>query len=835
MSMNKKPTRVLSAKKVRENAQVIKDKEEEKAKPKSNIKVAVRVRPLNKRELDISQIETVKVLDSSSLYVMDHDEISGGKGSKGSYFTFNYAFGKSSTQEELYNSAVKSMISACLEGINGSVIAYGPTGAGKTFTMLGEGNNPGIIARFLDGLFLTKDRDGGQIVIKIMFYEIYCETIKDLLDKSNNGPNSKIVIRDAPAKGTSVSGVTEKEVDDIKEVYKLLLKGNSNRTVDTTLQNDSSSRSHAIFQINLELTKSNKDTGYKESSYSKFVLADLAGSEKGQSSINKSNQKSSETGNINKSLLYLGKCIETLVEVGQSGKGFIPWRESQLTRILKDTLEGNSRSLIILNVSASVIQIEETLVSLRYGQKACNIKQNKKQHSFEEKNLTKYEEEINKGKTELENLRHMLANKIHSQHLIKEGGMNQTQYSSKIEKIVREIHAHFQEETQAIKELLSEQRKLEITKNELMLRDYELFKIEYDNDNIVNKTKGIALKQKDIQAIISKLNEKIIVHNQKIQEKYQIFSALVVKREEIENSVSKLLNDSLGSSLNVTYQFHKMQIEKYENEFKTQIKSFEVKKNEWEINKLITQIMKRDKAIESTLLELKKGGVDKVDISKERESMKKIQDFRINQSVAFAGSDNEIVQADISTEPKAPIKGDSKDPRLSIQGRKSITLPKINSPVPQIQSKLLFKDNIYDPYDRSSKPKKDYNKKNKLSVLRVAEISPNKYDYSDYHNPNIHKEKTRFNTKTSKVIEASQKGKLSELTLRLIDNIYTSSKVHIIPSANRYEDKGSISMISTNSANSPKNTSYEERNIDKKIKSISKNILKRNRRSPYVK
>lgn len=342
MSLHKK-TRVQSAKKVKEIQQQKKEEQLDKqSKNKSNIKVFTRLRQLNKKEQDINEIESMKIVDTNTLYVMDYNEISGGKG-KGTYFSFTGVYDKTIQNEEIYNVTTKPYISSILEGVcNGCVFAYGPTGTGKTFTMLGEGNqNAGVIPRALNDIILFRENKPlGTLKITISFVEIYMEAVRDLLEKKNNNSNNKILVREDPNKGCTLTGVPEVEINNIKEIYKLLLQGESNRTTDSTTENSASSRSHALFIVYVENASQNNNTGVKETKFTKYVFADLAGSEKSMVSSESSNKNknnkmklnSLEGGNINRSLLYLGRCIQALVEVGQGGKGFIPWRESILTR-----------------------------------------------------------------------------------------------------------------------------------------------------------------------------------------------------------------------------------------------------------------------------------------------------------------------------------------------------------------------------------------------------------------------------------------------------------------------------------------------------------------------
>lgn len=335
-----KKTRVQSAKKVKQIQEEKNKQTEIVSNEKSKIKVYPRLRPLLKKELDINNKNCIKAVDPNTVYVLDYSEISGGIGKMGLYFSFNSVFEENTTNEALYNETVKNTISSVVEGVNNScVLAYGTTNAGKTYTMFGESDkNAGIIPRALNEFVILKEsKNLNTIKLSAYFVEVYNETIRDLFEPSNNNPNNKLMVREDPNRGCVVQGVKEVEIQNIKEIYKLILKGNSNRATDSTSDNANSSRSHAILVVNVENSHTNNSTGFKEPVFSKYAFCDLAGSEKSiVGSDKKSNNKlNMESKNINRSLLYLGQCIHYLAESGNKKSGtnsFIPWRESILTR-----------------------------------------------------------------------------------------------------------------------------------------------------------------------------------------------------------------------------------------------------------------------------------------------------------------------------------------------------------------------------------------------------------------------------------------------------------------------------------------------------------------------
>ena len=347
-----------------------------------NILVAVRVRPLSQKEKLISTDETVNVENKNTIILKDPSEYINPNNirSKEQYLTFDYAFDKNETQQNIFNSTTKFLINGIVNGFNATVFAYGATGAGKTYTMLGSDDNPGIMSYTLKELFneikLYPER---EFKVKLWYLEIYNENIRDLL--VNNSDN--LELREDPIKGLIVNGITEKETNSSEDILSLLKKGNKNRTTEETDANETSSRSHAILQILVsfknkekEKDKDNNDINniYNNVKYGKLSLIDLAGSERASMTGSKG-MRLIEGGNINKSLLVLGNCINALCESYVKGnKPHIPYRDSKLTRLLKDSLGGNSRTVMIANVSPFVYNFDDTYNTLKYAERAKHIK-----------------------------------------------------------------------------------------------------------------------------------------------------------------------------------------------------------------------------------------------------------------------------------------------------------------------------------------------------------------------------------------------------------------------------------------------------------------------------
>ena len=834
-----KKTRILSPKKTREktqNRQTSKDvlsKNGINFNSGSKFQVSVRVRPLNTKEISSSVIETLEVRDNTNLYVLDNSELTGNsKTNKGSVYTFTNVFNKNTSQTEVYKKAVKPIINGVLDGYNSTIFAYGPTGAGKTYTMLGgkDQDEAGIIPRALADLFEKIDRNSNKnksYSIKFVYIEIYNENIRDLIGDIEN-----LKIRQDPNKGTIISGAKETEVKDQASMTKLILKGNDKRTIEQTSQNKLSSRSHAILQISLDINETNANTGLIiPTNTTKFLLVDLAGSER--NSVVSSGQRPTESGAINKSLLTLGRCIEGLVARGQNGKTILPWRESKLTQLLQESLEGKSFVVMITNVSPYLFQYEETLNNLRYADKASNIKSNVKKNYVQEneKGLNKYYEEISKYSKEIEDLRRQLAQKTETKHLRKP--QDSTSYNFKIEKMHKEISGHFDLEIYQKKEIMKLKKQHEYTRQELALKEYEHYKTQKGTDNIVNKEKGISLKLKELKNEINNISDRLNMSNNLIQDKNNEYNELKKKRDYLDDGIARFSNEPLGSSLNVSFKYYIMQLDKMEFEFYTQVMQNKVKKKEFELIKLTNQIKQRDLAIEAAINDLEKKGVTNVDVSEEKKYLTKVQDFHIEQNM-YLPTEEEFKERQYNAKANVNNQEYSYDPNDKNRGRK-------NEENPHEKNQHVFFDNqikyTFQPQ------KKDYNKNNSYHTKYVKELSTKMFNYGDYHNPNVHIEKMKFKTKTTEITDKIKKGQLSALKLNSINNLYPNSKVNYALSSkhnnDNSQDKINLSIISNNNNNSINNSinnSFVERAIDQKAKKLpnAKNILDRFKKSPYI-
>nr|CAD7264082.1 unnamed protein product [Timema shepardi] len=293
-------------------------------------------------------------------------------------FSFDRVFDPSSRQMDVYKTVLNPLIDEVLAGYNCTVFAYGQTGTGKTYTMEGERTNDptiswdadplsGLIPRSLSHLFDELRRLQAEFTVRVSYLELYNEELIDLLSTSNDP--SKMKLYEDPLKKGSVivSGLEEVTVHTKNEIYNIMEKGSMKRQTASTMMNSQSSRSHTVFSITVHI-KENSIDGEELLKTGKLNLVDLAGSENiGRSGAE--NKRAREAGNINQSLLTLGRVITSLVE----RTPHIPYRESKLTRLLQESLGGRTKTSIIATVSPAVINLEETLSTLEYAHRARNI------------------------------------------------------------------------------------------------------------------------------------------------------------------------------------------------------------------------------------------------------------------------------------------------------------------------------------------------------------------------------------------------------------------------------------------------------------------------------
>ncbi|EPE09790.1 kinesin-like protein [Ophiostoma piceae UAMH 11346] len=292
-----------------------------------------------------------------------------GKRVKDQVFAFDRIFDDNASQMDVYEGTTKCLLDSVLDGYNATVFAYGATGCGKTHTITGTAQQPGIIFMTMQELFekINERSDEKHTELTLSYLEIYNETIRDLLVP--NGSKQGLMLREDTNQAVTVAGLTSHHPRDVQEVMDMIVQGNEYRTVSPTEANAVSSRSHAVLQINVAQRDKNANVN-EPHTMATLSIIDLAGSERASATKNRGDRLL-EGANINKSLLALGGCINALCDPRK--KNHVPYRNSKLTRLLKFSLGGNCKTVMIVCVSPSSAHFDETQNTLRYANRAKNI------------------------------------------------------------------------------------------------------------------------------------------------------------------------------------------------------------------------------------------------------------------------------------------------------------------------------------------------------------------------------------------------------------------------------------------------------------------------------
>ncbi|XP_041119619.1 kinesin-like protein KIF1A isoform X22 [Polyodon spathula] len=354
----------------------------------ASVKVAVRVRPFNSREIS-KDSKCIIQMTGNTTTILNPKQPKENKS-----FNFDYSYWSHTSpedinyasQQQVYRDIGEEMLQHAFEGYNVCIFAYGQTGAGKSYTMMGrqEKDQLGIIPLMCEDLF-SRINDGNidnslAYSVEVSYMEIYCERVRDLLNPKNKG---NLRVREHPLMGPYVEDLSKLAVTSYNDIQDLMDSGNKARTVAATNMNETSSRSHAVFNIIFTQKRQDEESDNTSEKVSKISLVDLAGSERADSTGAKGTRLK-EGANINKSLTTLGKVISALAEDSGSNKNkkkkkaenFVPYRDSVLTWLLRENLGGNSRTAMVAALSPADINYDETLSTLRYADRAKQIRCN---------------------------------------------------------------------------------------------------------------------------------------------------------------------------------------------------------------------------------------------------------------------------------------------------------------------------------------------------------------------------------------------------------------------------------------------------------------------------
>ncbi|XP_063487209.1 kinesin-like protein KIF19 [Symphalangus syndactylus] len=342
--------------------------------PGDHLQVALRICPLSDAELEEGAVVIAHKVGDQMVVLMDPGEdpedVARTHRSRERTFIFDRVFDQHASQEDVYGATIQHLVEGVISGYNATVFAYGPSGAGKTHTMLGVDAEPGIYLQTLTDLFqaIEETRDTTDYSVSMSYLEIYNEVIRDLLN-----PSSEFLdLREDSRGSIQISGITEVSTSNAHEIMQLLTKGNRQRTQEPTATNKTSSRSHAVLQVTVQQRSRSTDLA-EEVHVGRLFMVDLAGSERASQTQNRG-KRMKEGAHINRSLLALSNCINALSENGCSRAQYVNFRDSKLTRLLKDALGGNSRTVMIAHISPASTCFEESRNTLLYAYRAKNIK-----------------------------------------------------------------------------------------------------------------------------------------------------------------------------------------------------------------------------------------------------------------------------------------------------------------------------------------------------------------------------------------------------------------------------------------------------------------------------
>ncbi|XP_051510408.1 kinesin-like protein KIF3C [Myxocyprinus asiaticus] len=454
-----------------------------KSKNGETVKVVVRCRPLNRKEESSGYDDIVEMDVKLGQVTLRNPKA--GPGELLKTFTFDAVYDACSKQSDLYDETVRPLIDSVLRGFNGTIFAYGQTGTGKTYTMQGQwldAERRGIIPNSFEHIFTHISRSQNQqYLVRASYLEIYQEEIRDLLTKDHS---KKLELKESADSGVYIKDLSSFVTKNVKEIEHVMNVGNQTRSVGFTNMNEHSSRSHAIFIITVECSQLGPD-GQNHIRVGKLNLVDLAGSER-QTKTGVQGERLKEATKINLSLSALGNVISALVD-GRSSH--VPYRDSKLTRLLQDSLGGNAKTIMVATLGPASYNYEETLTTLRYANRAKNIK-NKPRVNEDPKDalLREFQEEIARLKAQLDKRGILTRRKRRSRRLRKigEGGEEEVEEDEEVEdedeeeslekegqEYMKEQQEKLEREKEAIKDdhsLVAEEKQRLLEEKERMMR-----------------------------------------------------------------------------------------------------------------------------------------------------------------------------------------------------------------------------------------------------------------------------------------------------------------------------------------------------------------------------
>ncbi|XP_005105009.1 kinesin-like protein KIF3A isoform X4 [Aplysia californica] len=525
-----------------------------------NVRVVVRSRPMNDKEKETSCVEVVKIEEVRGTVNVKNPQ--GMPSEPPKTFTFDIVFGPDCKQLDVYNKVARPVVDCVLEGYNGTIFAYGQTGTGKTFTMEGLRAIPekrGIIPNSFAHIFghIAKAEGDTRFLVRVSYLEIYNEEVRDLLGKDQH---QRLEVKERPDVGVYVKDLSAFVVNNADDMDRIMTLGNKNRSVGATHMNMHSSRSHAIFTVTIECSEKGPD-GEQHVRVGKLHLVDLAGSER-QAKTGATGQRLKEATKINLSLSTLGNVISSLVD-GKSTH--IPYRNSKLTRLLQDSLGGNSKTVMVANIGPADYNYDESISTLRYANRAKNIKNRAKiNEDPKDALLRQFQKEIEELKKQLEDGDYEEEGSEEEsgseEEIVDENGVKR---KVKKKKAKRHISKEKMLEIQA---KIEEDRKLLESKKDMA--EEERNKVKTDLDKKENELKKYQDEQEQLKQKLTVIEKKIIVGGENLLEKAEEQERLLEEsakeleaRKEKEEELKKALEEKEQERLDIEEKYSSLQEE----------------------------------------------------------------------------------------------------------------------------------------------------------------------------------------------------------------------------------------------------------------------------------
>ena len=550
-----------------------------------NIKVCLRIRPMNLQEQGRNDLNCIEPVSSNQLIFTN-------KNMRRSY-TYNLVFGPETTQEDIfYNCSINKLIDSALEGYSVTIFAYGQTGSGKTYTIMGRddsinekilSNNKysGIMPKSINYIWSTVGSKQEKYYIKVSFLEIYNEQINDLL----NIGNTNLQIRWDQKQGFFVEGLLVIECKKPEDIVEVILQGTKNRKKGSHELNKDSSRSHTILTVYVISEFQSQGQNFKK--YGKISFVDLAGSER-LKETHSSGGMIKETGNINKSLFVLGKVISSLTDK-KTNNQHIPYRDSKLTMLLMDSIGGASKTLMIACVSPSATYSDETMSTLNYASRTMNIK-NKPLVQMEGKDVpvARLKRQNNIYKIENEFLKNEFIKLLGQVPDFQSGGL--TEEDIERFKVSQGIVSD-EVKNEELRQLTEENEDLRKTKEK-----YERQKMNLNNENMILNAKLNNLENIYIGSDIIRHSDGSVTNN--IDTNYNL-SAVLLENKELKKTIDKLELDKIQLKDIV------MKTEEQDKNYSENIEFENMKEQNAKLSRKIEFLQKRESELLETIMKLK--------------------------------------------------------------------------------------------------------------------------------------------------------------------------------------------------------------------------------------